>query len=460
MLRAFWFTLKLALIVLVAIWVANRPGVVIIHWLGYDITAHVGVLVVGLMVAAFFLLFLHRLCLAVLGIPAALRRRRDIQRFKKGQRALARGLAAVAAGDSRQATLQSEHVRKFLPDDRALSYLLEAQAARLRGEGEAAREAYKKLMDNKDTAFLGVRGLMAAALEEGDRERALDYARQALRVQPRQPWLIRTVYEMQLSARHWQEARETLRAAIRYDAIDPGRAASDRIAILLHEADRHRTLGENQDAQRDLKAALKLDPSFVPTVTRLAKLYSDDGKRRAAVALIEKAWKNEPHPELAALWETLAPAGKPGTQALHPGERLRWFEKLVALRPDHVESQLAAAKAALEDGLWGEARQYLNLAQQLAPSARLYRLWARLAERLGHSEEARRWLEKAADAPQGKAWTCTETGRVYDRWSAVAEPHGSFNTIRWDYPRARLAPQQIAPGASGEILFVPKAGAN
>jgi uncharacterized membrane-anchored protein len=86
----------------------------------------------------------------------------------------------------------------------------------------------------------------------------------------------------------------------------------------------------------------------------------------------------------------------------------------------------------------------------------LYRLWARLAERLGHSEEARRWLEKAADAPQGKVWTCLETGRIYDKWTAVAEPHGAFNTIRWDYPRARVLTRQSGPGASGELLFVPK----
>jgi HemY protein len=452
MLRAFWFTLKIALLVLAAIWAANRPGVVRIDWLGYDITMHAGVMLVGLLLAAFILLFLHRVFLALLGIPGLFRRRNELQRQKKGYRALARGLTAVAAGDSKQATQQSETVRKFLPDDRALSLLLDAQAARLRGESDVAREAYKALMQNKDTAFLGLRGLMAASIEEGDRERALDYAKQALAMQPRQPWLVRTVYEMQLAGRHWHDARETLRVATRYNAIDPARAASDRIAILLHEADRHRTLGENSDALRDLKTALKIDPAFIPTVTRLAKLYADEGKKRAAIHLIEKAWRAEPHPELAQIWETLAPGGKPGA----PGERLRWFEKLVALRPDHVESQLAAAKAALDDGLWGEARQYLALAQQLAPSARLYRLWARLAERLGHSEEARRWLEKAADAPQGKVWTCTETGRIYDRWTAVAEPHGSFNTIRWDYPRARVLTQQAGPNASGELLFVPK----
>ena len=59
-------------------------------------------------------------------------------------------------------------------------------------------------------------------------------------------------------------------------------------------------------------------------------------------------------------------------------------------------------------------------------------------------------MEKAADAPASKVWTCKVSGRIYERWLAIAEPHGSFNSIVWDYPVASSqqgadvpAPEQV-----------------
>src|SRR6185295_17797099 len=111
------------------------------------------------------------------------------------------------------------------------------------------------------------------------------------------------------------------------------------------------------------------------------------------------------------------------------------FERLVALRPDDAESQLAAAEAAIEQGLWGSARAYLERADSIRPGPRLYRLRARLAQALDRPEEASLMLRKAAEAPPDKTWVCAETGRTYEHWSPVAQPHGSFNTIIWDYPQ-------------------------
>jgi len=51
----------------------------------------------------------------------------------------------------------------------------------------------------------------------------------------------------------------------------------------------------------------------------------------------------------------------------------------------------------------------------------------------------RRWLERAMDAPENKVWTCAQSGLIYDRWSAFAAPHNSFNTILWDYPGVGVA---------------------
>lgn len=443
MFRVLWFTVKIALIAAAALWVVRRPGTVRIDWLGYDISADTGFAFFCLLAAGFVLLILHRLVLAAAGLPGLFRRRRERDRQVRGYRALTRGLAAVAAGDSKQAAAQAEQMRRYWPADRSLGTFLEAQAARLSGDGPRAEQSYLALLENRDAVFLGLRGLIEAALEEGRKDKALGFARQALRLHARQPWLLRTVYDLELGVRDWDSARETLKAAVRLKAIDGDRARGDRIAMLLYQAEKFAERGEERQLRKALTEAGALDPAFVPAAERLAQFWMRQGKRSRAAAVIEAAWKAGPHPELAALWETLAPASKPGD----PSGRLRWFEKLVALRPDSDESQMAAGKAAMAEGLWGEARQYLGMAGQIRESARLCRMWAKLAEKQGRPAEAAHWLERAADAPAGEVWHCAQTGRIYERWSPIAQPHGAFNTIIWGYPGKSGGPDGLAAAA-------------
>lgn len=62
-------------------------------------------------------------------------------------------------------------------------------------------------------------------------------------------------------------------------------------------------------------------------------------------------------------------------------------------------------------------------------------LYAELEEKAGRSAKSmQEYLQLAATAPADRCWICSETGRTYDKWHVYAMPHGSFNTIVWDYP--------------------------
>lgn len=438
MLRALLFAVKIGLIAAAAVWVAQRPGTVAVDWLGYHMTAHVGLVLLALLVLLLFILFLHRVVLAIAGLPGSWKKRRERRTHEKGYQALTQGLTAVAAGDSKHASERARRTRELWPKDKGLSLLLEAQAARLRGEEDVARAAFDRLLKNKDTAFLGLRGLLVDALEGGDTTRALELARKAQTMHPRQPWVIRMVYDLEIQKKQWTEAEKTLKRAIRYGALEERQGQRDQIAMLAAQAEALSEKGLKSEAIGLLRRAHRLDPDFVPVTERLAALYIEKKNRRAAKNVIEDTWKLSPHKDLVKLWDKLAPPSK----TKDVSTRLRWFERLVALKPDSAESQMAAARAALDDALWGQAREYLNMAAQIQPSARLYRLFAELEENLYHTEEAKNWLEKAADAPPDKVWTCRETGQIYERWAPVAKPHGSFNTIAWDYPKAKPASAQ------------------
>ncbi|MFP4314416.1 MAG: hypothetical protein ACLFR0_08835, partial [Alphaproteobacteria bacterium] len=159
--------------------------------------------------------------------------------------------------------------------------------------------------------------------------------------------------------------------------------------------------------------------------------YVQTGQRRKAVSLIEKAWQVNTHPDLIPLWASAAPKSKKKSEAAN----LQWFERLLALNTGSAEGQLAVAKAAMEAGLWGEARNYLKMAENIRTSKKLYRYYALLEEKTGSNpEKVQEWLQRAADAPPERTWICQETGRMYDNWHVYAPPHDSFNTIRWDFP--------------------------
>jgi HemY protein len=451
MVRVFLFTVQIILLIAAGYWIFNHPGSVSIHWLGYDIEAHIGVAFVALVTIVFTLLFLYKVIGWVAALPRRLMGLRGRKRRGRGFQSLTIGLSAVAAGDSRLASYHAYRMRQFLPDEKGLPWLLEAQAAKLRGEDGEAKMFFEKLLKDKDTAFMGVRGLLTAAIDSADVDSALELARQALVMHPAQSWIIRTVFGLEVQKREWAAALTTLKKGERAKAWTPEEIKSNRVAILLQQGEELHRGGYQGEATRKYKDAHRLDPSFTPAALALAQDYFSHQKRRAAVAVIERSWKEKPHPDLVPVWESLSPHNKPNDVTAH----LRWFERLVALNPGSAESQIAAARAAIHDGMWGEAWQYLTAAEKIRPDARLYRMWAQMEEKTDHSESAKRYWEKAADAAPDQVWWCNETGRIYERWMPIADPHGAFNTIIWGYPHARDAAAQVRLAGANDIVIEP-----
>lgn len=431
MLRALWFFLQLAVVVCAAIWISTQKGAVDIEWNDYSISLHLGLFLLALTLFTIIAVAFFRIVGAVVNMPSGMSRRRRERNRKKGFQALTRGFVAIAAGDTKKASALAREVRTLMPDETGLPLLLEAQAARMRGEEGAARQSFEKLLSDKDAGFLGVKGLLKSSLDQGDSRKALEYARTALHQNPKQPWILKSVYDLELQNHLWQDAHRTLDQLKRYKAIDPQQATGDEIAFLMIEAEREHLLRNQSAWLRLVERAVKLNPAFTPTVVKLGEHYLVAGKHGKAASIVEKAWKSNPHPDLAVLWDRLAPEAK----ASDPLRRLRWFEKLVSFRPDSAEGQLAAAKVAMESGLNGEARTYLQAAEAKGMTSRTYRLRADLEEVTTRSPAlVREWLDKASQAEPDPVWYCSLTGTIYSRWAPVAEPHGSFNTIRWGNP--------------------------
>lgn len=430
MLRALWLMVRLGAIAAAAAWLAMQRGAVTIEWRDYTVSLQAGFFLASLLVVILFSIFVYAVLRGISRIPKVWSRYRKEIRRERGYRALTQGLSAIAAGDEKAAAQHSRKALAYLPQDKGLPILLQAQVARMQGHHEEAQRGFAELLDNRDTAFLGARGLLLEAMERGDEVSTQKILDKALKLQPRQPWLIKLAYGRALKAQRWGDARALLKRLEKAGGIDFSAVRSDRAAIFIAEADEKLLQGFRGEARSLLQAALKLRPHFVPAIKRLAGLQMYVGRRRSAQKMVEAAWRVQDHPDLPRLWEAVMPPHK----VADTGARMRWMERLLQINPNNAAGYAAVARLAAEQKMWGEARMHLQKAIALNPDADLYGRLADLEERIGVGSAAARWRDLAQQASPPMCWVCAQTGKSYADWTAFAPPHGAFNTMAWAMP--------------------------
>jgi HemY protein len=460
MLRTLFFFLKLAVLVAAAVWLADRPGTVSLEWLGYRIDTSVGVLLAAVLILVVVAALLYRLWRFIMRSPRQIARSRVERRRRDGYRALTQGMVAVAAGDAAEAKRQS-HKAAVLLNEPPLTMLLAAQAAQLDGDEAAARRYFEAMLGRKETAFLGVRGLLMQALRANDRPAALALAERALKERPNTPWAAESLLDLQLRDGRWGPAAATLRQATKLKVLDDAKGRRIRAVMLAEEAREEVAAAAVTGAPPPraiaaLEEAARLAPDLVPARALWAELLARSGRRRQAAKLIEKAWEEAPHPLLAAAYARLEPA----ESAI---DRARRFEALAARKPDQPASHRVAGEAALAAGLLGEARRHFQAALDLdgagLPTAGFARDMARLEEADGGDAAAvRRWLLRAAEAPADPSWICESCGRSTADWRARCPHCSAFDTLRWraaPRPEAALLPPGDSVGALVPVAPAP-----
>jgi HemY protein len=453
--RALPALIVIGLLVWVAVVIAGLQGTVEIAGSGWRADTSVSVLVSGVLLLGLLVALLFLVLRKVIGGPRAFLRSRRERRRRDGYRALTQGMVAVAAGDAEEAQKFARKADVLLAEP-PLTLLLSAQAAQLNGDDMAAQRYFAAMLERKETEFLGLRGLIMQALRGGDEATALTLIERAKALRPRTPWVLSSLFELQARAGKWREAQATLVEASKRKAL-PAPESRHRHAVLLHEKSRTaESSGETREALEHAAKAHKLDPGFAPATVRYATLLRVGGKRRPAAKAIESAWRAQPHPALAEAYGSLF-AEEP------PLQRLKHVERLAAQNPDHRESRIALAGAALEARLWGEARRHLEAAGAAAsddgraPTPRICRLMAELeqAERDNHGA-ARAWLARAtATTSLDETYICDACGAENASWTPLCLHCRGFDSLRWRAPGGAAAPKLAASEGFMPALPVP-----
>lgn len=431
MVRVLVYLFVIALLAAGAVWLADRPGEVSILWQGYRIETSVAIAAIGVVMLAFLALVAWTVLRFVFGLPSAFGFASRARRRARGFEAISRGMVAIGAGDPVAAGRYASDARKFAASE-PLTLLLEAQSAQLSGDRGQAEAAFKAMLDRPETRVLGLRGLFVEARRRGDMAAARAFADDAVRRSPSLAWANDALLDFHTAAGDWQAARTAVerRAALRL--ADKGEAKRQRAVLLAAEA----LEAKDREPEKALAAALeavKLAPGLTPAAALAGRMLSERGDIKKAARLLEAAWKQVSHPDIASAYLDV----RPGDSAR---DRLARAETLAKLRPADPEGVLALAGAAIHAQDFARARATLKPLLAGGASVRACLLMAELEEaEHGATGRVREWLARATRAPRDAAWVAD--GLVSDQWLPVSPISGRLDAFVWTVPPATLGSQ-------------------
>jgi HemY protein len=421
MIRAALFLILVGALSFGVVWLADRPGDVVVTWQGLRIETSLMVAAAAMLLALAIVALVWSLVRAILRSPIMFANLRRNRRGARAYAALSNGLIAIGSGDVAAAHRYSAEVNRIAPDE-PLALLLGAQSAQLAGDRDGAERTFRLMASRPDTKALGLHGLFIEAQRRGDAVSARAYAEEAARTVPALGWAGRAVLESRCATGDWAGALALLER--NRDALDKATYRRQRAVLLTARA------LALEDSDRDSAQALaleaaKLAPTLVPAAALAGRRLAEAGQLRKSARIIETAWRTNPHPDLAQVYAEL----RFGDAAR---DRLARIEALAKKKPGNIEAALALARAALDAREFVRARAVLASCLT-APTKRVALLMAEIERTEGGDEgRAREWLARALHAAPDPAWTADSY--VSDRWLPISPISGRLDAFEWRVP--------------------------
>lgn len=426
--KPLWFWAKLALLVIIAVWLYLQPGEITItaNDQVFDIPFGVGaiVLFLGILISASLIAGLRGL----LTIPKHLRDKWRSSRREKGWNILTDSVVNLSLHQSGKAVKQTERAKKLL-DDHPLAGLLSAMAKRHNGQKQMAETEFHLLTDRSDIRPAGQMQLIDLAMEREDTERADHILQDMLGDHRKNTRLLELGVQTAVDLHDWDRAIDYLNRLKKY-APDDQLSHDRRLACVYILRAQHKShpLG-------DLKTAYDLAGYLGPVTAHYAHQLINEGRVKKAQKIILASWGDHPSMDLIGPWMKILGQRQSDASAT---DRHQWAEKLADVNPDHPLSHRLLAKTALEAELFGLADTHLDQAMAAGADQGLYRLKAALANQSDQSLRAGdHYLQLAATAPPPPNWVCQNCGHVMDEWDPICVACGGFDTAVHTLPTAQ-----------------------
>jgi HemY protein len=428
MIQVILFLITVGLVAAGFVWFADRPGDVVINWMGYRIETSLMVTLLAVLALIVAGILIWSIARAILRSPEQVSLFFRHRRAMRGHLAISRGLIAIGSGDTRLARRSADEAARLSPGD-PLTLLLTAQSAQLAGDRAGAERAFFEMTRHDETKLLGLRGLYIEAQRRNDGATARRVAEQAAQAEPSLAWAGQAVLDDRCAQGDWSGALKALDATRSVLAKDDYRR---KRAVLLTAQAMALQDSDREAARVAALDALKLAPGLVPAAALAGRRYAEAGDTRRAGKVLTAAWRLNPHPDLAEAYADI----RSGDTAR---ARLTRMQSLADKAPEDPsakrEAAIAVARAAIDAREFKFARDALS-PYVTAPSKRIATLMAELEEaEHGDVGRVREWLGRAMRAVPDPVWTAD--GVVSDRWLPVS-PSGRLDGYEWRVPLAEI----------------------
>jgi len=259
-----------------------------------------------------------------------------------------------------------------------------AQAQRQYGRAEAYLD--RVTAASGDERWMGELARAELLVQRKRAGEALPLLRRLRKRAPTHSGALRLEMQAQLNAGQWREVLRLAEQAAKHGALDPASLAQYRETALIGVLDEGGDAAAIERVWRDAPAELKSRETVLAAVARA--LGNADGRDRALELLAEglqAQWSSD----LAALYLGMS-GDADAAQTLQRGEQ--WL----AARPADATLLHALGLLCRRRSLWGKARNYLDAAAAIRPSATTHLSLAELLESLGEHDAALPHLRAAA----------------------------------------------------------------
>ncbi len=401
-------------------YVDARFGTLTIHWSDYviDITT-AGMLISFLAMGFGFFLFYYGLWW-LFTAKQRLQRMRYHHQQKRQLTALIQGIIGFSKNNSmvlhKSANILAKH-----DQDHPAALLFRAHAAEVEHKSNTAAQAYKAMLDNLELLPVGLKGLLKQAHDAHDYDTALNYARRLFKASPHDEGTAKILLHLLIRGQYWLEAQSTVKIISDKKLMPKATMMSLRQKILV---ERSRATPNDDEALSLAKQAFTINKTFTPALFHYGNLLAQK-EAKAAERLVTRQWSTTPTIDVAKLFLTL-------TQDQANDSPQKWqksIQKITSTTPERAGSLYLLATAATRTQDMQLAYQLWQQLASLRPSKEVYQQLASLEQRLGHTDAADNYRQKAHNAKPFLLWQCQQCHHDHYEWQLVCSNCHSIDTV-------------------------------
>lgn len=391
----FWLLAVFAAAVALVLLARVDSGHVLFFYPPWRVEMSMVFFVAAALVSFLVLYLLLRMLGNAFALPATVRAWRARRRRERSHIALAAALQAYYEGRYARAEQEAGFAADNGPSP-GVAALLAARAAHQMRDFDR-RDRWLERADASGDALQAARLVSRAELALEDRD--FNAAREALRnlhgAGPKHVATTRLLLRAERGAGAWDEVLRLASQLSKRDAISPALAEEYKVQatveLLARSADE---AGAFERRWRGIAAADRVQPRIAAAGARHAAAL---GKAALAREILENALAAEWVPQLVALYGETPEGSSAEARVQEARARIERAEHWLLERNRDAQLLATLGRLCAQAELWGKARSFLEASLSFEESRAARVELARLAERLGESDEAQRHFRRAAE---------------------------------------------------------------